>query len=366
MLDILIVGAGPAGSAAAIEIANISPSLAPRVLVIDQATFPRPKLCGGGVTADADKQLAALGVRIDIPSIPIRHMQMRLGARVWHWRGENLFRVVRREEFDYALVKEARARGITVHEGQALVELAPDVGDNTLIVRTGRDEYRARIVIGADGANSVVRQKIGLARWDRISRLIEILTPVDAARAPEFRNNTAVFDFTPLLDGVQGYYWDFPSFKEGMAFMNRGVFDSRVRSDKPRADLKKAFAESLSRRLVELDEVQLQGHPERWYDPGARHSTAHILLAGDAAGTEPLLGEGISYALNFGMMAGASAVNALSRGDFAFSDYDRRVAWSGLGIRLRLKRAVAGFVYGDRGDWFYRTGWAIGRTVFGK
>lgn len=363
MLDILIVGAGPAGSAAAIEIANIGLSLAPRVLVIDQATFPRPKLCGGGVTADADKQLAALGVRIDIPSIPIRHMQMRLGARVWHWRGENLFRVVRREEFDYALVKEARARGITVHEGQALVELAPDVGDNTLIVRTGRDEYRARIVIGADGANSVVRQKIGLARWDRISRLIEILTPVDAARAPEFRNNTAVFDFTPLLDGVQGYYWDFPSVKNGEAQMNRGVFDSRVRPERSRADLKSAFAERLHTRGVEINGTKLAGHPERWFDPYAKHSTRRVLLAGDAAGAEPLLGEGISYALEFGRFAARYALAALEQNEFAFDDYEEKIRASSMGKWLNIKRRVARYVYSDKPRWFYEWGWRFASQV---
>ncbi len=202
-------------------------------------------------------------------------------------------------------------------------------------------------------------------RWDRISRLMEVLTPIEASRSAEFAENMAIFDFTPLARGVQGYYWDFPSLRKGVPLMNRGVFDSRVHPGKPRADLKPAFAHMLEQRSVELDRVRLQGHPERWYDSGVRHSTPRILLAGDAAGTEPLLGEGISHALDFGRTAANSALDALHRGDYAFSDYDRRVAWSALGMRLRLKRAVAAFVYDSRGDWFYRMGWLLGRIVFG-
>ncbi len=75
--------------------------------------------------------------------------------------------------------------------------------------------------------------------------------------------------------------------------MNRGVFDSRVRSSRPRAELKPVFEDSLAQREVELDDVHLQGHPERWFDASARHSAPRVLLAGDAAGTEPLFGEGI-------------------------------------------------------------------------
>jgi geranylgeranyl reductase family protein len=362
--DILIVGAGPAGSAAAIQIANLDPALARRTVVIEKASFPRPKLCGGGITPFADQVLNQLDVAVDVPFLPIHKVRCIYKEKTFTIRGKNLFRVVRREEFDAALARSVRERGVELCEDEPLLDFQQD-GEG-VTVQTRHRTYRAKIMIGADGANSIVRQKLGLVRWDRISRLMEILTPVDATQAPEFVGNMAVFDFTLLSNRVQGYFWDFPSFKKGVALMNRGVFDSRVHSDKPRADLKQAFAESLSRRLVELDEVQLQGHPERWYDHGARHSAPRILLAGDAAGTEPLLGEGISYALNFGMMAGDSAVNALSQRDFTLLDYDRRVAWSALGIRLRLKRAVAGFVYGDRGDWFYRAGWAIGRTVFGK
>jgi flavin-dependent dehydrogenase len=362
--DLLIVGAGPAGSAAAIQIANRNPELARRTLVIDKAVFPRHKLCGGGVTTHADDLLRQLRVALDVSSFPIHAIKFIYADLHLTFRMQNIFRVVRREEFDAALMRVARERGIAIHEGEPLIDLQRD-GDG-VNVQTKSATYRAKIVIGADGANSAVRTKLGLVRWDRISRLMEILTPIDATRAPEFLQHTAVFDFTPIVHGVQGYYWDFPSFKQNVAMMNRGVFDSRVRPDRARANLKPVFEDSLAQREVELDEAHLQGHPERWFDPRAKHSTPHILLAGDAAGTEPLFGEGISHALDFGMRAANEAMRALSRNDFSFADYERRIALSALGRRLMFKRAVAHIAYGNRGEWFYRLGWHVLRAMFDR
>ena len=361
--DILIVGAGPAGSAAAIQIANRNPDLARRTLLIDQAVFPRHKLCGGGVTTHADALLQQLRVDPGVASFPIHALKFLYDDLQFTFRMRNVFRVVRREEFDTALVRVARERGIEIHEGEALVDLERNSGVN---VHTKHGMYHGKIVIGADGANSVVRQKLGLVRWDRISRLMEILTPVDPNHAPEFVDHTAVFDFTPIKDGVQGYYWDFPSFKQGTSVMNRGLYDSRARPLRRRAELKSIFESSLAQRQVELDDVHLQGHPERWFDASTKHSAPHVLLAGDAAGTEPWLGEGISHALDFGMRAADEAMRALERDDFSFADYERRIAWSALGRRLQFKRMIAHVIYGNRGDWFYRLGWSVLRAMLGN
>lgn len=363
--DIIIVGAGPTGSAAALRLGQRAPHLAARSLLIDKAVFPRKKLCGGGVTQHAWDLLRALDVSLQVPAYPIHHMRLvyeNLEA-TFHWR--NLFRVVQRDEFDTALLNAAQARGIGVAQGIALRELVRD--DAGVLLITDAGEYRARVVIGADGANSIVRQKLGLTRSDRISRLMEILTPVDdAARADEFANHTAVFDFSPLARGVQGYYWDFPSFKNDVPLMNRGVFDSRVRPERPRAELKRVLADELKQRGVELGDWRLQGHPERWFDAKEKHAAPRVLLAGDAAGTEPWLGEGISHALDFGMRAADYVIQAIARNEFSFSDYSATIAHSPLGRRLRLKRWIAHYVYGNRGEWFYRGGWRMlqGGSIF--
>ena len=360
--DILIVGAGPAGCAAALQIANKNPDLARRTLMIEKAVFPRPKLCGGGVTTHADDLLKRLRVQLDVPSFPIHAIKFVYDDLAFAFRMKNIFRVVRREEFDTALARVARERGVALREGEAAVDIVRD--DAGVIVQTKDKTYRTQIVIGADGANSVVRQKLGLVRWDRIARLLEILTPADATRAPEFVEHTAVIDFTPMARGVQGYYWDFPSFKQSVAMMNRGLGDTRVYPDRPRANLKPTLEEMLARRGVGLDDAPLQSHPERWYDASLKHSAPRVLLAGDAAGTEPLFGEGISHALDFGMFAADASMRALSRREFSFADYERRVAWSALGRRLQIKRAIASVIYDSPPRWLCRLTFNVLRTIF--
>jgi flavin-dependent dehydrogenase len=350
--DLIIVGAGPAGSATAIQIANTNPALASRSLLIEKGKFPRMKLCAGGVSIHAEHLLRHLCVHPNVPSFPIHVVRIVYEDLELTIRWRHAFRVVRREEFDMALARAAQARGVELREGETVRDLVRD--DIGVTIVTDQGQYRAKVVVGADGANSVVRQKLGLVRTGRISRLMEILTPVNPSASPQFNGHTAVFDFTPIGRGVQGYYWDFPSIKQQVPTMNRGLFDGRVRPDRPRVNLKPVFEDELAKREVELDDVHLMGHPERWFDPREPSAVPRVILAGDAVGTEPLLGEGISHALNFGIVAGDAVVDAFARGDFSFSNYSRRVARSALGRRLRFKKLLAHYFYGNRGRWFYR------------
>ncbi len=355
--DIVIVGAGPAGSAAALRLAQRAPQLAARALLLDKARFPRKKLCGGGVTRHAWALLRELNVTLNVPAHPIHQLRLVYANLEATLRWRDLFRVVQRDEFDATLLRAARARGIQAQEGAGVREIARD--DAGVVLQTDAGEYRARVVIGADGANSVVRQKMGL-RSNRVSRLMEILTPrAEKTRAAEFGNHTAVFDFSPLARGVQGYYWDFPAWRNGAPVMNRGLYDSRVRPERPRAELRDVLRAELKARGLELQDWRLEGHPERWFDSREKYSAPRVILAGDAAGTEPWLGEGISHALDFGMRAADYVADAFAKNDFSFADYTEKIARSALGRRLRFKKFIAHYIYDNHGEWFYRGGWRM-------
>src|SRR5713101_8160775 len=89
--DVIIVGGGPAGSAAAIQLAQRDPTLAARTLLIDAAIFPREKLCGGGVVREADRLLGFIGVRIDVPTVRIHTIRFEYAGGQAFRRGHDLF-----------------------------------------------------------------------------------------------------------------------------------------------------------------------------------------------------------------------------------------------------------------------------------
>src|SRR5690606_32621395 len=209
-------------------------------------------------------------------------------------------------------------------------------------VKTSRSTIHAQMVVAADGSKSFVRRRL---KWDdesRVARLLEVLTPEDPQRQPEFRDGVAIFDFTQMIDGLQGYYWDFPSYVAVEPFMNRGVFDSRARPERHKADLKQTMGEAMAVRERQLSDYTLKGQHIRRFDKDGRYSMPRIILAGDAAGVDPLFGEGISFALNYGEVAAAEVVDAFARQEFSCAGYRDRImahsAFRHLQLRVRLAR----------------------------
>jgi len=122
--------------------------------------------------------------------------------------------------------------------------------------------------------------------------------------------------------------------------------------------LKALFADWLARQGHRLEAHDLQGHPERPFDPKGQYAVPHVLLVGDAAGVDPLLGEGIAYALMYGPIAAQAIADAFQRGDFRFTDYRQRLLCSPLGHHLQIRVRLARFCYA-RGRTFMRLGWPL-------
>jgi flavin-dependent dehydrogenase len=355
--DILIVGAGPSGISTALHLAQLAPQLAARTLVLEKAHHPRPKLCAGGLVIDAEVILQRLG--LDVDEVPhadagVAHFDFEgrgLEVRVPH---THALRMVRRDEFDAWLVQKARERGIAIQEGVTVTGVAP--GPDGVKVITDRGEMYARVVVGADGSNGVVRRSILPDSAVHTARLLEVLTPPPEG-ASGHKAEGAYFEFACIPDGIAGYTWDFPTQLKGRPMQCWGVYDTNLLADRARPPLRDVLAEEMARHGYRLDDYELKGHPIRWFDPFSRFAVPGVLLVGDAAGADAILGEGISIALGYGRLAAQAIQSAFARGDFSFRDYRPRLRRSPLGRALTARTGLAYLYYRMRWRWFQRLLW---------
>jgi flavin-dependent dehydrogenase len=352
--DTIIVGAGPAGLSTGLFLQQAAPNLARRTLILEQAHHPRPKLCAGGLLPSVDVYLRLLGLDPDaIPSAPVREIVLQFEQRTAVIRRLPLvFRTVRREDFDAWLARCARERGIQIQEGVRVRRVERREG--WMVAVTDRGPLCAQAIVGADGSKSVVRSAIvGGAEPKHLARLIEVRCAGAARRSPDQAN----FDFSHIPAGVQGYAWDFPSPGIGDNLRTWGVYDSRIRSGRPHPSLKPFLDESLRLDNGQARDLGVQGHPLRWFHPRAVLSAPRVLLVGDAAGTDPVVGEGISFALGYGQVAAAALQDAFERDDFSFAGYRRQVRRHRIGRFLMRRYVAAVLLYGLQSRTAYRLVW---------
>lgn len=340
--DVIIVGAGPAGSSSAIHLANLRPKSAHRVLLLDKAVFPRPKLCAGGVTSSADVILTQLGGQVAVPTVSVHTSRFMLPSGSLTLKQDDHFMVVSREAFDDYLFRTAKNRGVVTRDGEGVESLS--ISSDGVVVRTAKGTYKASLVIGADGANSRVRRSMGMSRSTRLMMAMEVTASLADVRIPELTENTAVFDFSITLEGIPGYCWIFPSHGGHAPRVSLGIIDSSF-NEEQRVPLKETFLDWLGDVVPNLKSYNLRAHPAIRYEPRASCSQYRVLLSGDAVGVDPLFGEGITSALALGMIAAQSANDALVSNDFSFSDYRRRIHSSPIGSMMRRRRVVARRLY---------------------
>ncbi|MCX6271154.1 MAG: geranylgeranyl reductase family protein [Bacteroidetes bacterium] len=285
--DVIIVGAGPAGSLAAYHLAERGY----RVMILEKDFFPRYKPCGGGLTYRTLNLIP-----FDIESV--------IDSRIYRFRFSHRFKYefirsskeplmvcTMRDKFDMLLLNKAKEKGAECIHGVRVTGFTETF--DQVLVHTEEIEYAASFVIGADGVNSITAKSFNLN--ENIKKGIGIESEI---RVPE--KYTDQFRETVYLDWgtfMEGYAWVFP--KRDHLSIGVGGPISLARHLKTYFF---RFLESLQVSDVEI--LSFRTFPIPYRTGFSRVQASRVLVVGDAAGlTDPLTGEGIYYALKSGKIA---------------------------------------------------------------
>ena len=323
-LDIVVIGAGPAGAAAATMLA----SAGREVTVFDRAVFPREKCCGDGLTTLALRELERLGFDpralkswMAVDEVVVQGPRGREARFPLPSEAGLYAAVARRADLDTALVGHARAAGAEIRENTGLMDATAREDGVDLVVGDSQS-VTARTVIGADGMWSPLRKALGLStegyrgEWHAFRQYYRNVGPRAASEL--------VIWFEPDL--LPGYAWSFP-LSDGRANVGFGI---RRGGQLGVGEMKQLWTDLLQRPHIR-DLIGADAEPEAphkaWPIPArvgrVPLHAPHTLFVGDAAAvTDPMTGEGIGQALLTGRLA-AEAILAGS-GDATADDAGAR------------------------------------------
>ena len=297
--DLVVVGAGPAGAATALGALHADPTL--RVLLVDRAAFPRDKSCGDGVAPHVLDLLAEVGVTGLLDDrVPVSRLRLVRGERSVDRLMHRPAYVVPRAVLDARLVEVAQRAGATLVHDKVRSVAPRESGGRGPVLLELRDAGRlhAPVLVGADGAHSLVRRAMGRAPGP-MALAIRGYAPVPAGRAGTVRQ--------------PAYAWSFDR-GDGLANVGYGETVTAGRVGATRAQLIERLDELLPGAA--RGGTSWVGHHLPLSQAGWRPPPGRVLLVGDAAGlVNPLTGEGIFYAVATGLAAGRAAAHALAAGD---------------------------------------------------
>ncbi|HLS88421.1 MAG TPA: geranylgeranyl reductase family protein [Sphingobacteriaceae bacterium] len=348
--DAIVVGGGPGGATAARLLAQQGL----QTLVLDAQAFPRPKVCGGGVTARTAALLADLDLRPVIDDTTYRFVLGHGDYRVAVTADRPLVFQVRRHRFDHLLLQAAQAAGAQVRTGEPVTDVGEDDDAVTVVTKEGR--YRAPFLVAADGAKGLTARRLGAAPLRRWCGAVEWEYPVTQEEHGRWAGSLE-FAFGSPRDG---YAWVFPK-KEHWSV---GVCTLRAAS----SPLPQLLQEYMGRHG--LDQRRPGLLRSAWplaVSPGGAPAVLHTrraVFVGDAAGlTDPFSGEGIYYAV----ASARHAAEVLARQSPAgprLTDYAQRLQ-KGLLPELRWSWRLARTFY-PVGGWMLRSLVRADRTAFAE
>lgn len=348
--DVIVVGAGPAGSAAATHLARSGL----QVSLLEKSTFPREKVCGDGLTPRGSKQLIKLGIDISESAGWVHHRGLRFWADGRHWDLDwpelsdypDYGVTLPRADFDQLLASNAVADGAKLYESSNVTRPIIDpVTDRITGVETkdGRT-FKAPTVVAADGNSTRLSIAMGINRREKLPMGVAVRTYY---RSP-LHDSRYIESWPQLWDGkpgesnlLPGYGWIFP-MGDGTCNVGLGILNTSQAFG--RVDYRQMLKTWMANTPPEwgFREENRTGRILGAALPMAFNRTPHysrgLLLVGDAGGmVSPFNGEGIPYAMEAAEMAAESIADAHFRGvgsrsaERALTGYPRRLTqmWGG-------------------------------------
>ena len=318
--DVLIVGAGPAGVAAALTLVASGKD----VLIIDKAMFPRDKCCGDGLTTGALRLLEMLGFdpstvpnyqvckEVSLRSPSGREIQLDLPNNRDSRAGQ-FAAIAPRIELDNALVQHARASGVRIVENCAFISVARQNSQEIIVNTDSPSDFKeitAKFLIAADGMWSPVRKSLGAAQNSYLGEWHAFRQYVSNVTGPASKRLFVWFE----QDLLPGYAWSFP-LPNGRVNIGFGILRG---SNYTVQQMKALWVELLTRPHIASalgKDATLEGRHTAWPIPAritsAKLFSGRTLFIGDAVCVaDTMTGEGIGQALLTGVLAGEAITSS--------------------------------------------------------